>query len=91
MPVWLPLPKTPIPEDSGRKRKEKLHMRHPPECFCEKDTVREHSAIQPMTAQGGRLHRFKENNQKKANSKREVIASVVVPMAPLIKKQQQHL
>ena len=67
-----------------RKKKERLHMRHLPECFCEKDIVKEHSAMQPVTAQEGRrLPLFKENNQEKDQERRDGLC--YVPTAPLIK------
>lgn len=40
-----------------RIKKERLRMRHPPECFFEKGKLREYSAAaQLVTAEGERLH-----------------------------------
>ena len=48
-----------------------------------KDIVKEHSTIQPVRAQEGRLHLFKENNQEKNQERSDGLC--YVPMAPLIK------
>ena len=82
MPVWLPFPKPLILENSGKRRKGFTWGTYQ-SVSVKKDIVKEHSTIQPVRAQEGRLHLFKENNQEKNQERSDGLC--YVPMAPLIK------